>query len=64
MTIWSILLPFGIFYCHLIYFMVIGYMFSRFGMCCTKKSGNPAPVSANKARYEKIGARWKQGDQI
>jgi hypothetical protein len=21
-------------------------------------------VSANKARYEKIGARWKQGDQI
>jgi hypothetical protein len=33
-TIWSILLPFGMFYGHFVYF-------SRFGMLCKEKSGNP-----------------------
>jgi hypothetical protein len=39
---WSILRPFGLFYGHLIYFMVIWYIFSHFGMLCQEKSGNPA----------------------
>jgi hypothetical protein len=41
-AIGSILLPFGLFYCHLVYFMVIWYTyFSRFGMLYQEKSGNP-----------------------
>jgi hypothetical protein len=35
MTIWSILRP-------LVYFIVIWYIFSRFGMMYQEKSGNPA----------------------
>jgi hypothetical protein len=38
----SILLPFGIFCCHLVYFMFIWYIFPRFGILCQEKSGNPA----------------------
>jgi hypothetical protein len=53
MDIWSVLLPFGIFYCHLVYFVAIWYIlwsfgvpiFSRFGMLRKEKSGNPAPDS-------------------
>jgi hypothetical protein len=48
MTIWNILRPFGIFYGHLVYFVSIWYIFvvilvyfSRFGMLCKEKSGNP-----------------------
>jgi hypothetical protein len=32
MTIWSILLQLEIFYGHLVYFVVIWYIFSRFGI--------------------------------
>jgi hypothetical protein len=42
MDIWSILLPFGILYGHLVYFVVIWYAFPRFGMLYQEKSGNPA----------------------
>jgi hypothetical protein len=34
--------PFGLFYCHLVYCMVILVYFSRFGMLYQEKSGNPA----------------------
>jgi hypothetical protein len=37
MTIWSLLLPLEIFYGHLVYFMVIWYIFPRF-VFCTKKN--------------------------
>jgi hypothetical protein len=41
MTIWSILLPLEIFYGHLVYFVVIWYIFPRFGILDQEKSGNP-----------------------
>jgi hypothetical protein len=40
-AIWSISLPFGIFFGHLVYFMVIWYIVPRFGMLYQEKSGNP-----------------------
>jgi hypothetical protein len=43
MAIWSILRPYGIFCCHLVYLKVIWYIFSRFWYVVPKKSGNPAP---------------------
>jgi hypothetical protein len=55
MAIWSLLLPFGIFCCHLVYFVTVGYILlpfgifcghlvyiSRFGMLCHEKSGSSA----------------------
>jgi hypothetical protein len=41
-TIWSIWRLFGTFYGHLVHYMVIRYIFPRFGMLCQDKSGNPA----------------------
>jgi hypothetical protein len=41
MAIVSILLPNGIFYGHLVHFMVILYIFPRFGLLYQEKSGNP-----------------------
>jgi hypothetical protein len=41
MAIWSVLQPFGIFCGHLEHFMVIWYIFPRFGMLHQEKSGNP-----------------------
>jgi hypothetical protein len=41
MVIWSILRPFGIFVGHLVCFMVIWYVFYRFGTLYKQKSGNP-----------------------
>jgi hypothetical protein len=40
MSIWNILLPFGILYGHLI-IVVIWYIFPRFGIVSREKSGNP-----------------------
>jgi hypothetical protein len=46
MTIWSILLPFGIFCGNLVHFYGhLVYFCSRFGMLYKEKSGNPAPNS-------------------
>jgi hypothetical protein len=39
--LWSILRPFGIFYNHLVYFVVIWYIFPHFCMSYKEKSGNP-----------------------
>jgi hypothetical protein len=41
MTIWSILRPLEIFYGHVVYFVVIWYIFPRFGIFDWGKSGNP-----------------------
>jgi hypothetical protein len=38
---WYVLLPFGLFYAHLVYFMVIWYISPHFGMLHREKSGNP-----------------------
>jgi hypothetical protein len=46
MTIWSFLRPLEIFYDHLVYFMVIWYIFPRFGISYQEKSGNPAHMCA------------------
>jgi hypothetical protein len=40
--IWSILKTFSTFSGHRVYFLVIWYISSRFGMLCQEKSGNPA----------------------
>jgi hypothetical protein len=41
MAIWYILQPYGIFYGHLVYLLVIWYIFYRFGMLWQEKSGYP-----------------------
>jgi hypothetical protein len=42
MAIWSFLFSFGIFCGNLAHFMIISYIFSRFGVLCKEKSGDPA----------------------
>jgi hypothetical protein len=42
MTIWSILRPLEKFFGHLVYIVVIWYIFPRFGILDQEKSGNPA----------------------
>jgi hypothetical protein len=41
LVIWNTLLPLGIFYGHLGNFVVIWYIFHRFGILYQEKSGNP-----------------------
>jgi hypothetical protein len=38
---WSILHPIGIFYGHLVNFVLLWYIFHHFGMLYQEKSGNP-----------------------
>jgi hypothetical protein len=42
-SIWSILRALEIFFGHVVYFVVIWYIFPRFGMLYQEKSGNPGP---------------------
>jgi hypothetical protein len=51
MAIWSILRPFGIFCGYLVYFMVICYIFPRYGMRYLEKSGNPNPSAFVNLKY-------------
>jgi hypothetical protein len=44
MTIWSVLLPKVTFYVHLVHFVVIWYIFPRFGLLYREKSGNPGVI--------------------
>jgi hypothetical protein len=44
MTIWFILLLLEICHGHLVYFVVIWYIFNRFGILYQEKSGNPADL--------------------
>jgi hypothetical protein len=48
MTVWSILLLLETFHGHLVYFVVLWYIFPHFGILCQEKSGNPAPVYSGK----------------
>jgi hypothetical protein len=41
MTIWPVLLLLEIFHDHLVYFVVIWYVYPRFGILYLEKSGNP-----------------------
>jgi hypothetical protein len=50
MTIWSMLWPLEIFYIHLVYFVVILYIFPRFGILDREKSGNPEQMDGSIAR--------------
>jgi hypothetical protein len=45
LTIWSILRPLQIFYGHMSYFVVIWYVYPRFGILYQEKSGNPGSDS-------------------
>jgi hypothetical protein len=47
-AILSIIRPNGIFYDVLVHFVVIWYIFSRFGMMYREQSGNPAAFEPNK----------------
>jgi hypothetical protein len=56
LTIWFIPLPFGIFYGHLVYFVVFLVYFSHFGILYEEKSGNPGenqPTSG--INYNNVG---------
>jgi hypothetical protein len=35
------LMPFGVFYGHLVYYVLVWYIFSKFGMFYEEKSGSP-----------------------
>jgi hypothetical protein len=52
MTNWPILRPLEKFYFHLVYFVVILYIFPRFGISDQEKSGNPDMQSPNEATVE------------
>jgi hypothetical protein len=47
--LWAFVLFYGhvmyVVYGHLVYFVVIWYIFPRFGMLCQEKSGNPGVIS-------------------
>jgi hypothetical protein len=51
MAIWYIILPIGKFYGHLVYFVVIWYLFPRFGMLYPEKSGNPDMDLSKKMKW-------------
>jgi hypothetical protein len=56
MDIWNILWTCGIFYGHLVHFVLIWYIFSGFGIMYQEESGNPAvrrDVAANRG-----GEKW------
>jgi hypothetical protein len=58
MIIWSILRPLEIFYGHLVYFVVIWYIFLHFGILYNGKSGNPVP------RYVMIYKTFPAGSPV
>jgi hypothetical protein len=52
MTIWSILRPLEILYGHLEYFVVILYIYPRFGILDQENSGNPALASRKRVNVK------------
>jgi hypothetical protein len=60
----SILQPFGIIYVHLVYFVVIWYIFPS--LVCKEKSGNPVMKQNNNANNNSSMQKTlhTQGDQI
>jgi hypothetical protein len=58
MTIWSILRPLEIFYGHLVYFVVIWYIFPPLGILDQEKSGN---LECNaKDCFLFVGCQWNR----
>jgi hypothetical protein len=51
-VIWIIIRPFGIFFGHLVNYVVISYISPRFGTFFQEKSGNPAQYSAVNRRQK------------
>jgi hypothetical protein len=60
MDIWSILRPFDIFYGHLVYFVVIWYIFPRVGKLYQEKYGNPVQALI----WLPDGTFWNQKSQF
>jgi hypothetical protein len=63
MAIWNILWRFGIYYDHLLHFVLILVHFSGFGIMYQEKSGNPGHPAASSADIEEAIrfhylARW------
>jgi hypothetical protein len=56
MTIWSILRPLEIFHGHSVYFVVIWYIFPRFGILDQEKTGNHGLRSNLIINFSNIGA--------
>jgi hypothetical protein len=54
MTIWSILRPLKIFSGHLVYFVIIWYIFPRFGILYQEKSDYPAPEGSFLNRFSRL----------
>jgi hypothetical protein len=64
MAIWSILHHFDIYCGHLVYFVVIWYIFPLFGMPHPKKSGNPAPgLKQKETSVCSLVRKWEGGQQ-
>jgi hypothetical protein len=61
--IWYISMSFGIFDGHLVYFVAILVYFSRFGMLCQEKSGNPALAGSAIPRI-RVSSRMKNDPSI
>jgi hypothetical protein len=62
MTIWSILRPSEIFCGHLVItYVVIWYIFPRFGIFDQEKSGNPGGTSIQGDQIRRIGALLTSG---
>jgi hypothetical protein len=58
-AILSILRPNGIFYVHLVHFVVMWYIFTRFGMLYREKSGNPVS-NQKKVAFPSDGTKRKK----
>jgi hypothetical protein len=57
---WSgchILWPFGLFYGHLVYLMVIWYIFPRFGVLSQRQIWQPWSFLVNRSRNDKLQLR-------
>jgi hypothetical protein len=62
MTIWNILRPFGTFYGNLVQFVLIWYIFFRFGMFGPRKIWQPFPKQHR--RIERHFNFWARSNQL
>jgi hypothetical protein len=60
MDTWSILRSFVRFYGHLVQFVIIWYIFSRFGILFQEKSGNPDVNREYKSNILKQRKLWRE----
>jgi hypothetical protein len=64
MAIWNILRIHGIFYDHLVDFVLIWYIFSGYGTMYQEKSGNPASVRPSQVRTFRSPATCLAGQRL